>query len=409
MYSLAESLRAALQAIRFHILRATLTVLGMVIGVAAVITVVALLQGMSQSITTQFKSLGSNGITIVSYLPKKAALEGKTTRISPQDLHAIVQEVRGIHNVVPVLRLAFLSAPVRYHGQSSNTSVTGTTSSYAGANSSYPVNGRFISPSDNQTRRPVAIIGKSLIKDLGLPANPDGQFIQLFGNWFKVVGVLNKLGTLMGMIDLDNQVYIPYGTARSLTGTGNLPNIRIMLQLDKVGNLQEVEGNITRVLRRRHHLRPGEANDFKFRSAEQLTKDIQKVFNMASLILGGIVSIALLVGGIGIMNVMLVSVTERTREIGILKSLGATRRDILLQFLIEAVLLSLLGGLIGLFLGYGVGQLVVHFVPAFKGAVIPGWVITLALGFTASVGLLFGIAPAARAASLDPIDALRYE
>ena len=409
MARLAEALRAALGAIRAHLLRAALTVLGMVIGVAAVIAVVALLQGFGQSITQQFRNLGANGLVIAAYLPQKAALEGKTARITPDDLLAIRQRVAGIRDVVPLLPLAQFSASVRYGNRSSNTSVNGTTSGFPRNGARYPVQGRFVVAGDDTTRRPVAVIGQTLIKDLHLPADPEGHFIQLFGTWFKVVGVLNKVGTLVGLIDRDNLIYIPYTTALSLSGAVTAPNIVIQLDVDNTRAIKPVEARITAVLRRQHHLLPGEEDDFKIQSAAELTKALTSALNSASLILGAIVGISLLVGGVGIMNVMLVSVTERTREIGIHKSLGATRADILLQFLLEAVLLSLLGGLVGLALGYGIGKLVVHLIPAFAGAIVPGWTIALSLGFTAVVGLVFGITPAAKAAALDPIEALRYE
>ncbi|MHB1617297.1 MAG: ABC transporter permease [Metallibacterium sp.] len=404
-----EALRAAWGAIRAHLLRAALTVLGMVIGVAAVIAVVALLQGFGQMITNQFRSLGANGLVIVAYLPEKAALAGKNARITPEDLIAIRQQVRGIRDVVPLLPLAQLSGSVRYRDHSSSTSITGTTANYAVGGSHYPVQGRFVVPGDDRTRRPVAVIGQSVIQNLHLPAQPEGHFIEMDGTWFKVVGVLNKLGTLLGVVDQDNQIIIPYTTAVSLSGNVTAPNIMIQLQADRASEIRFIETGITRVLRRQHHLQPGAADDFKIQSAAELIKTLTKIFDDISLIVGGIVGIALLVGGVGIMNVLLVSVTERTREIGIQKSLGATRGDILLQFLLEAVLLSLLGGLIGLGLGWGLATLVAHLVPALAGAVVPTWIIVLALGFTAAVGLIFGIAPAAKAAALDPIDALRYE
>jgi putative ABC transport system permease protein len=216
------------------------------------------------------------------------------------------------------------------------------------------------------------------------------------------------LGSFLGF-DQDSRVYMPYGTAHSLLGGATNPDIQIDMDINDIKQLDEISGRISNVLRREHRLKPGQDADFKIQTAAQLADSINQIFNVATAVLGGIVSIALLVGGIGIMNIMLVSVTERTREIGILKSLGARRSDILLQFLIEAVTLSLLGGLIGLALGYGIGIMVVKLVPAFEGAYVPFWAVALAMGFSMGVGVVFGIAPAAKAAALDPIDALRYE
>ena len=409
MTRLLEALRAAWGAIRAHLLRAALTVLGMVIGVAAVIVVVAVLQGFAHTITAQFKSLGSNGLIIVPYETRRAALAGRQARLTPDDLVAIRQQVRGIHDVVPVLSMALFSGAVRYGNRSTASSITATTPAFARGGVQYPAQGRFIVPGDDTSRRPVAVIGEEVIKNLGLPAHPEGHYIQMFGGWFKVVGVLNKLGTLLGVFNQDNQIYIPFNTGVSLSGRSTPPDISIRLQLARAQDLQQVEAQITRVLRRQHHLQPGQDDDFKIQSSGELIKALTKVFDMITLVVAGIVGIALLVGGVGIMNVLLVSVTERTREIGIQKSLGATRGDILLQFILEALLLSLLGGLIGLVLGLGLAVLVAHLVPALSGAIVPGWIIALALGFTATVGLVFGIAPAAKAAALDPIDALRYE
>ncbi|WP_298152704.1 ABC transporter permease [Metallibacterium sp.] len=409
MTRLLEALRAAWDAIRAHLLRAALTVLGMVIGVAAVIVVVAVLQGFAHTITAQFKSLGSNGLIIVPYETQRAALAGRQARLTPDDLIAIRQQVRGIQDVVPVLSMALFSGEVRYGNRSTASSITATTPAFARGGMQYPVQGRFIVPGDDTSRRPVAVIGAAVIKNLGLPAHPEGHYIQMFGGWFKVVGVLNKLGTLLGVFNQDNQIYIPFNTGVSLSGRNTPPDISIRLQLAQAQDLDQVEAQIKRVLRRQHHLQPAQEDDFKIQSSGQLIKALTKVFDIITLVVAGIVGIALLVGGVGIMNVLLVSVTERTREIGIQKSLGATRGDILLQFILEALLLSVLGALIGLLLGWSLATLVAHLVPALSGAVVPGWVVVLALGFTATVGLVFGIAPAAKAAALDPIDALRYE
>ncbi|MDE2346747.1 MAG: ABC transporter permease, partial [Gammaproteobacteria bacterium] len=272
----------------------------------------------------------------------------------------------------------------------------------------YPVMGRYLTPSDDIGHRRVAVIGHTLLADLNLPKHPVGQFIEMFGQWFKIVGVLKELGNIAGQ-DQDDRIYIPYGTAHSLLGASNDVDIQIDLEVNNLKDIDSVAGQITQLLRRRHHLKPDEANDFEVQTSAQITATINKIFNMITLVLGSVVGISLLVGGIGIMNIMLVSVTERTREIGICKSLGARRSDILLQFLIEAVTLSLIGGVIGLLLGYGIGMLVAHLVPQFLGAHVPWWAIALAFCFSGGVGVLFGIAPAAKAASLNPIDALRYE
>jgi len=188
-----------------------------------------------------------------------------------------------------------------------------------------------------------------------------------------------------------------------------VPDIQIQVTVNDTSQIDAVTGRITQVLRRMHHIQPGQEDDFLVQTPEQTLGTFNTILNSITLILGGIVGISLLVGGIGIMNIMLVSVTERTREIGILKSLGARRRDILLQFLIEAMILSLLGGVIGVIFGFSLGTLVAHAVPQFLGAYVPWWAIAVAFSFAAGVGVLFGIAPAAKAASLDPIEALRHE
>jgi putative ABC transport system permease protein len=403
-----ESLRAALTAISAHKLRSVLTTLGIIIGVMSVIAVVSLLQGFSNALSTNFKGMGSNTVLVNSYQTRDDRLEGKFPKITAEDLLAIQHEVPGISRITPVLIIAQLNGQVNYRSQSTFALVAGTTYSHAQNTQFYPDQGRYLTPSDDLNHRRVAVVGTTIVKDLNLGNQPEGRFIQMFGEWFKVIGVLHSLGSFLGF-DQDARIYIPYGTAHSLLGSATNPDIRVDMDIEDIKQLDDIKGRITQVLRRLHRLKPGEDDDFQVQTASQLADSINQIFNSATVILGGIVSIALLVGGIGIMNIMLVSVTERTREIGILKSLGARRSDILLQFLIEAVTLSLLGGLIGLVLGYGIGLLVVKLVPAFQGAYVPFWAVALAMGFSMVVGVVFGIAPAAKAASLDPIDALRYE
>ncbi len=409
MYSLLESLRSAFQSIRAHALRSFLTTLGIIIAVMSVIAVVSLIQGFSHSITSIFSNMGVNGLLITSNETQEDYLAGKVVRITPGDMQAIQHQIAGISKITPVLYLAGNgSGQVQYGDQIAYSGIYGTTSSHAENSPFYPVMGRYLTPSDDISHRRVAVIGHTLLADLNLPKNPVGQFIEMFGQWFKIVGVLKELGNIAGQ-DQDDRIYIPYGTAHSLLGASREVDIQIDLEVNNLKDIDNVANQITELLRRRHHLKPGEENDFEVQTSAQITATINKIFNMITLVLGGVVSISLLVGGIGIMNIMLVSVTERTREIGICKSLGARRSDILLQFLIEAVTLSLIGGIIGLLLGYGIGMLVAHLVPQFLGAHVPWWAIALAFGFSGGVGVLFGIAPAAKAASLNPIDALRYE
>jgi len=403
-----ESLRAAITAIFAHKLRSVLTTLGIIIGVMSVIAVVSLLQGFSVALSANFKGMGSNTVFVTSYLSRNDQLAGKTAKITTDDLLAIQHEIPGISRITPVLIMAFLNGQVQYQGQTTYSLIAGTNYTHAQNTEFYPVEGRYITPSDDLAHRRVAVVGASVVKDLNLGDHPEGRFIRMYNQWFKVIGVLKSLGSFLGF-DQDSRIYIPYGTAHSLLGGATNPDIQLDMDINDIKQLDEIKSRIGIVLRREHHLRPGQDDDFKIQTAAQLADSIAQIFNVASAILGGIVSIALLVGGIGIMNIMLVSVTERTREIGILKSLGARRSDILLQFLIEAVTLSLLGGLIGMALGYGIGLMVVKLVPAFDGAYVPFWTVALAMGFSMAVGVVFGIAPAAKAAALDPIDALRYE
>ena len=408
MYAFMESLRSALYAIRAHKLRSFLTTLGIIIGVMAVVTVVSLIQGFSQSISSQFAGFGTDSLTVRSYLPFKEQLQGKTAYITPDDMLAIQHEVPGISGVTPMLQLGQFGSAIQYKGQASSSQILGVTQGYASVFSQYPDQGRFITPSDDLTHRRVAVIGQTVVDNLHLPANPLGEYFQIGDQWFEIVGLLHKQGSILGQ-DQDNNVLIPYGTAHSLMGGANKEDIQIELKVNDTSEMDVTADRIRQVLHRRHDLKPGQDDDFKVQTASQFTDSFKSILDMLTLVLGGIVGVSLLVGGIGIMNIMLVSVTERTREIGILKSLGARRSDILVQFLLEAVALSMLGGIIGLILGYGIGSLIVYAVPAFRGAHVPMWAALVSIGFSTTIGIIFGITPAAKAAALDPIDALRYE
>jgi putative ABC transport system permease protein len=406
-FALIESFRSAMASIYAHGLRSFLTTLGIVIGVASVIAVVSVTQGMSSFIGDTFASLGSNSLTIQSYTPFEDQMKGIRSRLTPDDLQLIEKRGEGIASVTPVL-FANRTAQVKYGSQTAFSQIMGTTYAYQDVAQAYTEVGRFLAESDNTTRRRVAVIGDKVRENLNLPENPLGEYVEIGGEWFKVVGLLEPKGEIMGFSQ-DDIVLVPYATMQSLQGNRTQTDIQIQLSLSETADVEEVSEQLSMLLRNAHDLSSEEDDDFVIQTAEQLMETFDTVINMVTIVIGGIVSISLLVGGIGIMNIMLVSVTERTREIGICKAIGAKRHHILLQFLIEALLLSLLGGLIGLAIGYGLGTAIASGIPGFPKAAIPLWSIVLALGFSGFVGVLFGILPAAKAANLDPIEALRYE
>lgn len=406
-FALFESSRSALVSIYAHGLRSFLTTLGIVIGVASVIAVVSVTQGMSAFIGETFASLGSNSLTIESYTPQADRMKGIRSRLTGEDLELIEQRGEGIASITPIL-YANRTSQVKYGSLTVFSQIMGTTYAFQDVGQYYTSIGRFLAQSDNQTRRRIAVIGEKTRENLELPENPINEYIEIGGEWFKVVGLLETKGEIMGFSQ-DDIVLIPYSTMQSLQGNQARTDIQIQLSLTEGVHIEDVAGQLTAMLRNAHDLSADEDDDFVIQTSEQLMETFDQIIGMVTIVIGGIVSISLLVGGIGIMNIMLVSVTERTREIGICKAIGAKRHHILMQFLIEALLLSLLGGLIGLALGYGLGTLIASSIPGFPPAAIPWWSVALALGFSGFVGVLFGILPAAKAANLDPIDALRYE
>ncbi|MFZ6819171.1 ABC transporter permease [Undibacterium sp. Ji22W] len=407
MFLLLESVRSALNSIRAHRMRSFLTSLGIIIGVASVITVISLIQGLSKSVTKQFEGLGGNSLTITAHNTMKDAMRGKFNELRFEDIEQLRTHVDEIADVSP---LFLLSAPtVRFGSTDTSARIMATTPTYQEVQQRFASMGRFLSDSDESSARRVAVIGPKLIESLHLPENPIGQYISFSNEWFKIIGVMEKRGELFGMSQ-DDYVIIPFRTGRSLMGNNQrLRNMQFTVSLKDISKLEDVKPRIKSVMRKSHKLDPDVPDDFDMESSDQLSKSLDNITATVTLVMGGIVGIALLVGGIGIMNIMLVSVTERTREIGICKAIGARSRDIMMQFLIEAVTLSVLGGLIGLILGYGLGFGISKMIPDFPDAVVPWWAVVLSFVFSAGVGIVFGVMPASKAAKLDPIDALRYE
>jgi putative ABC transport system permease protein len=406
-YAVQECLRSALGSIRSHRMRSFLTMLGVIIGVASVICIVSLLQGLTRSVMDEFQGFGGNALQIRADTSREDWLIGKYNRLRPPDLELVKYRVAGIRNVTPLSGLN-LPGGVRYGSNATVAQVYATTSWFQLANQSYPRIGRFITESDNNSRRRVVVLGEKARTDLKLPENPLGTFIQVGGEWFKIVGVMEARGELFGQ-SLDNYVVVPFETGRALAGPDREPDMAIMLTVDNLDAVNDVTSRLTALLRRAHQIGPKDKDDFKVETSQSLTETIERVSSTITLVISAVVGISLLVGGVGIMNIMLVSVTERTREIGIAKALGAPRSFILMQFLIEAMVLAVIGGIIGIGIGWLLGVLAAKMIPHFPPPAVPWWAVVGATGFSALVGMLFGILPARRAANLAPIDALRHE
>ena len=406
-YALQECVRSALGSIRSHRMRSFLTMLGVIIGVASVICIVSLLQGLTRSVMDEFQGIGGNTLQIHSYTSREDRLIGKWNRMKPDDLTLVKHRIAGISNVTPITGLN-LPGGVRNGSNTSSAQVMATTSWYQLANQSYPRIGRFIMTSDNDSRRRVVVLGDKARTDLKLPEDPLGTFIQVGGEWFKVVGAMEARGEMFGQ-SMDDYVVIPFETGRALAGPTREPDMAILLTVDNLDAVNDVKTRVTALLRRAHKIGPKDPDDFMVESSQTLTETIQRVSGTITLVISAVVGISLLVGGVGIMNIMLVSVTERTREIGIAKALGAPRNFILMQFLIEAMVLAVLGGIVGIGFGWLLGVLAAKMIPHFPPPAVPWWAIVGATGFSALVGMLFGILPARRAANLAPIDALRHE
>jgi putative ABC transport system permease protein len=404
---LGEIILVALGAIRANKLRSLLTMLGIVIGVAAVITMVALGSGAQKAVQDQIERLGTNLLTIYpgqSFM--RGVASGERVSLTVDDAQALEAITGGvIANVVPEIGG---NQQVKFGNQNINVNVNGTTPNFLPVQNYQVVAGRMFTKGDDEGRRRVAVLGGAVPNLLGSngPAMI-GQTIQVRGIPFEIIGLLAEKGQSAGFGgNPDEQILIPLLTARyRVIGRDRLRSLTVEVSHPDSVNIAMLE--IERALRTAHGIRPGGDNDFQIRNRSEFLTTFEETTRTFTFLLAGIAAVSLLVGGIGIMNIMLVSVTERTREIGVRKALGATRRSILLQFMVEALVLCMMGGILGILLGSG-GAMALSRLANWNTLVSPSAVL-LAIGFSAGVGLFFGIWPAQRAARLDPIQALRYE
>ncbi|MSR22991.1 MAG: FtsX-like permease family protein [Gemmatimonadetes bacterium] len=401
----------SLGAIRANVLRSFLTCLGIIIGVGAVITMVALGEGAQRQVEDRIQRMGTDVLTIRPSQARQGGVAQGESRLYTSDALALQTALRGIVTIAPEISNRQQIVNQRWN---SSQDVLGTWPSYIEVYNLQVELGRFFTESEDQGRQRVAVLGHGLPERLGTPAPLlIGRSIRIAGEQFEVIGVMAEKGD-MGFSQPDETVYIPLNTAtyRLFGGRDRLRTILAKVDAGPSG-IDRAFAAIDPVLRREHKVSAGATADFEIRNPTDLLMSLQETSQTFTYLLAGIAGVSLLVGGIGIMNIMLVSVTERTREIGVRKALGATRTNILFQFMAEALVLCVLGGALGVMVGWG-GAHVVARAPqlaafARGGSIVSPTAVVVALGFSAAIGLFFGIWPAQRAARLDPIVALRYE
>ena len=401
-------LNEAWRALGANRMRTFLTMLGMIIGVGAVILMLAIGQGVRQSVESSIASMGSNLFIILSGSTTSGGARmgfGASPTLTVDDAEAI----GGLPGVAAVAPAAPGTAQLVYGANNWSTQVYGTTPGYLTVRNWGVVAGAPFTDSDVRSATRVALLGQTVVQNLFGDENPVGKTIRIKNSPYQVLGVLSAKGQSLDGRDQDDTVLVPVTTAqRKLFGSQFAGTVRfIMVQATSTAVMPQVEREMTDLLHQRHHIREGEDNDFSIRNLTALMNTATKMADVMSLMLGAIASISLVVGGIGIMNIMLVSVTERTREIGIRMAIGARGKDVLLQFLLEAVMISIIGCLIGVLLGVG-GAQVAGRLTGLDASVTPLSVI-LAFGVATAIGVFFGWYPARKASRLKPIEALRYQ
>ncbi len=401
-----ESLRSALQALAANKLRALLTMLGIIIGVASVITMLAIGEGAQKSVTDRIQALGSNLLMISPGVQRGAGtfvmMGGTSVKLKNSDANALRQKVVNVDAVTEELSR---QAQVKFENRNWNTRVVGTVPSYEHVRNVKVVSGRYFTNSEERGVAKVCLLGPTVVEQLFPSSNPLGKSIRIAGQLFSVIGVLESKGQ-SGFMNPDDQVLVPLATAqRRLFGVEYLSQITVKTVNDQV--MTEAMYEIERTLRREHKLRTDQDNDFTIRNQSDILTTFQETQQTFTYLLAGIAAVSLLVGGIGIMNIMIVSVTERTKEIGIRKAVGARKADIMSQFLIESIVISVSGGCVGILSGIAAAVVLSSY--GTHTTVISLDSIIMSFGFASCVGVVFGVYPARKAAEQGVIDALRYE
>lgn len=412
--NLIESILHTFMTIRAHKLRSFLTMLGMIIGISAVIVILSIGAGAQDLIVSQVSSVGSN---IIAVLPGKAddtgppvALLGIIVTTLKYDDALALGEARNVPHAVEVAAYVRGTASIQYRNRNIGTSFTGTTANYVDVEDTEVEFGRFWDEVEERGINRVAVLGSELAEDLFLNQDPIGQNIKIKREQFKVIGVMKERGSSF-FVNQDDEIFVPVQTAQKLLlGTNHLNFIRA--KIDAPENMNRSMEDFRVTLRDRHKIDTPAEDDFSVRSTQVAADVLTQITDALKFFLTAIASIALLVGGIGIMNIMLVAVNERIREIGLRKAVGAKRKDIISQFLVETIIISLFGGLIGIIIGVSIASTIAvgaNFLGYEWKLIITFGSIVLAFSFSLIVGLIFGIYPAIKASKLDPIIALRYE
>ncbi|RMF70227.1 MAG: FtsX-like permease family protein [Calditrichaeota bacterium] len=400
-----EGMVMAFGSLRAHKMRFFLTTLGIMIGVATVIAILTLIGGLDTAFSQQIANLGSDNLYI-SKLPWSSGMEFFKYRnrkdITTKEVEAVQKYATLVKASAP---LTSTRRSVKYRNETvSGVLVNGTNEQYKDVANAYPDYGRFMTALEVKHRRHVAVLGWEVASKLFQREDPLGKKIFIGGFPFRVVGVLEKRGEILGE-NLDANIYIPLGAFQAIFGSRR--SLMIRVKVVDPALLDEAKDELRGILRRVRKVKPWQDDDFAINQQDTLTDLYNSLTTGLYAVAVGIGAISLLVGGIGIMNIMLVAVTERTREIGVRKAIGARRRDVMWQFLVESVVISAVGGLIGIAIGFGLGKIVESVSPI--PAHISAFAVSVGLGFSAAVGIFFGLYPASKAARLDPIDALRYE